>query len=141
MPTQKERSESVRLKFSVMQAVIRGRRVVIIDDSIVRGTTIKEIVKMIRKAGAREVHVRVTCPQITSPCFYGIDMSTYEELIANQKTLDEIKDYIEADSLGYLSIDGLKKAIGLPLCTGCLDSMYPSSQAKLVQLKNGTHAI
>jgi len=133
MPTQQERNEGVRLKFSAVPSVIQGRRVVIIDDSIVRGTTTKEIIKMVREAGAREIHVRVTCPQITAPCFYGIDMSTYEELIANQKTLDEIRDYIGANSLGYLSINGLKKAIEVSLCTGCLDSLYPSPKLAITK--------
>lgn len=130
MPTQRERDNAVRLKFSPVQSIVQGRRVAIIDDSIVRGTTTKEIVKMVREAGAREIHLRVTCPQIVAPCFYGIDMSTYEELIAKQKTLEEIRTYLGADSLGYLSIDGLKKSIGLPLCTGCLDEGYPTKHAR-----------
>ena len=100
------------------------------DDSIVRGTTLREIVRMVREAGAKEVHLRITCPPLKAPCFYGVDMSTYEELIAGHKTVDEVKTFMGADSLGYVSIDGLTKAIGLPICTGCLNEDYPTETAK-----------
>jgi amidophosphoribosyltransferase len=99
-------------------------------DSIVRGTTLREIVRLVRDSGAREVHLRITCPPVKAPCFYGVDMSTYKELIANKKSVDEIRRYLNADSLSYVSIGGLKKAIGLPLCTGCLNEEYHSDYVK-----------
>jgi len=85
---------------------------------------------LVRGAGAKEIHIRITSPPIRAPCFYGVDMSTYAELIANNKSIDEIRSFLGADSLGYLSIERLKKAIGLPLCTGCLDEGYPTEYAK-----------
>jgi amidophosphoribosyltransferase len=130
MPNQEMRKQAVRVKLNPIKTVIEGKRVVLVDDSIVRGTTLREIVRMVRNAGAKEIHVRITSPPIKAPCFYGVDMSTYEELIANNKSIDEIKGYIGADSLGYLSIDGLKKAIDLPVCTGCLNEEYITDYAK-----------
>lgn len=130
MPDQEKRSDAVRLKLNAIKEVIEGRRVVLIDDSIVRGTTLREIVKIVKEAGAKEVHVRITCPPIRAPCFYGVNMSTYKELIANNKNIDEIKKFLGVDSLGYLSIDGLKRAIGLSICTGCLNEDYKTEYAK-----------
>lgn len=130
MPSQEKRVQAVRIKLNPIKAVLNGKRVVLIDDSIVRGTTLKEIVRMVRSAGAKEVHVRITSPRIVAPCFYGVDMPTYEELIAHNKEISQIKEHIGADSLGYLSIDGLKKAIGLPICTGCLDGNYATKYAR-----------
>jgi amidophosphoribosyltransferase len=130
MPNQLARSEAVRLKLNPVRKVIEGKRIVLVDDSIVRGTTLREIVKMVREAGAKEVHLRITCPPIRDPCFYGVDMSTYSELIANEKSVEEIRKYLNADSLGFISIEGVKKAIGLPLCTGCLDQDYPTEIGK-----------
>jgi len=130
MPTQNVRAESVKLKLNPVREVLAGKSVVLVDDSIVRGTTLREIVKLVRKAGAKEVHLRITCPPIKAPCFYGVDMSTYSELIANDKSVEEIKEYLDADSLGYISISGLKKAIGLPVCAGCLDEDYPTPEGK-----------
>lgn len=130
MPNQKARSSSVRLKLNPVRKIIEGKRIVLVDDSIVRGTTLREIVGLVRAAGAREVHIRITSPPIRAPCFYGVDMSTYKELVANRKSVDEIRKFLGADSLGYLSIGGLKKAIGLPLCTGCLDETYPTEYGK-----------
>ena len=124
MPSQERRVGAVRLKLNPVREITRGRSVVLVDDSIVRGTTLKEIVSLVRKAGAREVHIRITCPPVRAPCFYGVDMSTYSELIANRKSVAEIGRYLKADSLAYISIEGLKKAIGLPLCTGCLNEEY-----------------
>ncbi|MBU0591944.1 MAG: amidophosphoribosyltransferase [Candidatus Micrarchaeota archaeon] len=122
---QKKREEAVRLKVSPVSSVLRGRRVVLIDDSIVRGTTTSAIINIVREAGAREIHVRVTCPPITNPCYSGIDMSTKEELIASTKSVGEIQIHLGADSLAYLSLSGLKRAIGVPLCVGCLNGEYP----------------
>jgi amidophosphoribosyltransferase len=130
MPNQEKRKQAVRVKLNPIKTVIKGKRVVLVDDSIVRGTTLREIVRMVRNAGAKEVHVRITSPPIRAPCFYGVDMSTYEELIANKKSIEEIGEYLGVASLGYLSIEGLKKAIDLPVCTGCLDEGYPTEYAK-----------
>ena len=137
MPSQQKRKNAVKMKLNVIKSVVAGKRVALIDDSIVRGTTLKEIVGMLKHAGATEVHVRITCPPIIAPCFYGIDMSTYEELVAHEKSVPEIGKYLGADSLGYLSIGGLKKVIGLPVCTGCLNKDYPTDCAKKLAGEQG----
>ncbi|MEW6035805.1 MAG: amidophosphoribosyltransferase [Candidatus Micrarchaeota archaeon] len=124
MPSQEKRSDAVRLKLNPIGNIVAGKRVVLVDDSIVRGTTLKEIVALVRKAGAREIHLRITCPPVRAPCFYGVDMSSYSELIANKKSVAEIKDYLGAESLSYISLEGLKKAVGLQLCTACLSEEY-----------------
>ncbi len=124
MPTDEKRIEAVRMKLNPVKGILEGKRVVLVDDSIVRGTTLKSIVKLVRGVGAEEVHLRITCPPIKSPCFYGVDMSTYNELIANNKNIEEIKEFLDANSLGYLSIEGLKDAVGSDICTGCLDEAY-----------------
>lgn len=126
MPSQEKRREAVRLKLNPNREVIHGKKVVLMDDSIVRATTMKEIVWLVRAAGAKEVHVRITSPPIVSPCFYGVDIPTYEELIASSNTVEEIRKYIGADSLAYISIEGLKKAIGLQICEGCISGRYNS---------------
>ena len=128
MPEQRLREMSVRLKMNVLEENVRGKRVVLVDDSIVRGTTSRKIVEMIRKAGAREIHFRVGSPPIISPCYYGIDMQTAEELIASRKTVEEIRREIGADTLAYLSLNGLIKAVGMrreDLCLACLTGNYP----------------
>ncbi|MEW6748132.1 MAG: amidophosphoribosyltransferase [Candidatus Micrarchaeota archaeon] len=130
MPNQEKRMENVRLKLNPVRSIVEGREVALIDDSIVRGTTLREIVSLVRSAGARKVHVRITCPPILGPCFYGVDMKSYEELIAHEKTVDEIAAFLGVDSLGYLSLDGLKKAIGVPICTGCLNGDYITPGAR-----------
>ncbi len=130
MPSQDKRSDNVRLKLNPVSGLLAGKSVALIDDSIVRGTTLKEIVSLIRAAGAREVHVRITCPPLKAPCFYGVDMKSYRELIANNKSVDEVARFIGADSLGYLSLEGLRQAIGLPVCTGCLNEDYVTPVAK-----------
>jgi len=126
MPNQEKRVDAVKLKLNPVRSIMKGKSVVLVDDSIVRGTTLKEIVTLVRAAGASEVHVRITCPPVKSPCFYGVDMSTYGELIANKKTIKQIGEFLGADSLAYLSTEGLFKAIDLPLCTGCLTGEYHS---------------
>ncbi len=126
MPSQEQRINAVKLKLNPLKSVISGKSVVLIDDSIVRGTTLKEIVKLVRKTGAKEVHLRITCPPLKAPCFYGVDMPTYKELIANKKSVEETKEYLNVDSLSYLSNEGLKKAIGIPICDGCLSEEYHS---------------
>lgn len=130
MPDQKARVAAVKAKLNVVRSVVDGKRVIAVDDSIVRGTTTREILAMLRDAGAKEIHMRVTCPPILHPCFYGVDMSTYEELIANKKSVEEIRKFIGADSLHYISMDGLKGAIGLGICTGCLDGSYPTEYGR-----------
>jgi amidophosphoribosyltransferase len=128
MPDQRLRDIGVRLKFNPLSEVIAGKRLVVVDDSIVRGTTTPKIVALLRKAGAREVHLRICCPPIRHPCFLGVDMATERELIAARKSVSEIKEYLEADSLGYLSLDGLLQAIGLPrdtFCLACFNNDYP----------------
>jgi amidophosphoribosyltransferase len=111
-PTQAMRNMKVKMKLSPMKSLIQGKKLIVIDDSVVRGTTSRRIVKMLKDAGAKEVHFRVASPMIKYPCFYGIDTPTKEELINAMKTKDEVKEYIEADSLEYLSINDLKSALG-----------------------------
>jgi amidophosphoribosyltransferase len=111
-PTQEMRSMKVKMKLSPMRSLIAGKSLLVIDDSIVRGTTSKRIVRMLKEAGAKEVHFRVASPEIKYPCFYGIDTPSKEELISSRMTKDEVCKYIEADTLEYLSIDDLKNSIG-----------------------------
>ncbi|HVL48905.1 MAG TPA: amidophosphoribosyltransferase [Candidatus Thermoplasmatota archaeon] len=128
MPDQKDRDQSVRMKLNPVRSQIQGKRVVLLDDSIVRGTTMRRIVAMLRDAGAREVHVRIGSPPIIAPCYLGIDMNTRQQLVAAEHPIAEIQKLIGADSLAYLSLDGLVKAIDLPrrdLCMGCLTGAYP----------------
>lgn len=128
MPGQDMRETAVRLKLNTIKPNIEGKSVVLIDDSIVRGTTSRRIIDLIRKSGAREVHMRVASPPIISPCYLGIDMPTREELVAAHKAVKGVEAVINADSLGYLSIEGLVRAIGIPLddlCVGCLSGVYP----------------
>ena len=127
-PDQRIRDVGVQLKFNPLPELLAGKRVVVVDDSIVRDTTASRVVAMLRKAGAREVHMRITSPPIISPCFFGIDMGTRWELIAGSKTIEEIREHINADSLGYLSVDGLIEAVGLPkekFCLACFTGNYP----------------
>jgi len=127
-PDQRIRDLGVKLKFNPMPQMLAGKRVVLVDDSIVRGTTTPHVIELLRKAGAKEVHMRVVCPPIRFPCFFGVDMATYQELIAARKTVPEVRDFIGADSLGHLSINGLIKAVALPkdiFCLACLTGDYP----------------
>lgn len=112
-PTQELREQGVRMKLSAVRSVVKGKRVIVIDDSIVRGTTSKRIVQLLKEAGAAEVHMRISSPPLKYPCFYGIDISTTKELIAAKMSVEEIREYIGADSLAYLSLDGLVESIGL----------------------------
>lgn len=136
-PDQRMREMGVKMKLTPLKESLAGRRVVMVDDSIVRGTTIGPTIKMIRDAGAVEVHVRVASPPIKHPCFYGIDTANQDELIAAKLSTEQIRQYIGADSLGYLSLSGLVRAIGVKkdkLCCACLDGRYPlevSKEAKL----------
>jgi len=127
-PDQRLRELGVRMKFNPLTQEISGKRLVVVDDSIVRGTTTPRVINMLKKAGAREVHLRICAPPIRYPCFFGVDMATRWELIAAQKTVPEIKDAIGADTLGYISMDGLIKSIGLPkeiFCVACFTGEYP----------------
>ena len=130
-PEQRVRDFGVKLKLNPVRHVLEGKRVVLIDDSIVRGTTSKKIVRMVRDAGAKEVHMRISCPPTISPCFYGVDTPSKNQLIAANKSVEEIREYIKADSLAYLSLEGLRKAAGEgdepSYCTACYTGKYPTN--------------
>ena len=131
-PSQSIRSFGVRLKLNPIRDLIEGRRVVLVDDSIVRGTTSKKIVEMVRDSGAREVHMRISCPPTVSPCYYGVDTPRKADLIAAQMSVAEVCRYIEADSLGYLSMEGMLEAIGFApdsTCAACWNGKYPTQVA------------
>ena len=127
-PSQMLRDLGVKLKLTVVKNAVQGKRVVVVDDSVVRGTTTRGKIRSLRLAGAKEVHMRVACPPVRHPCFYGIDFPTYGELLANQKkTLEEIREFLEVDSIGYLSLEGLLKSASLPAdhyCTACWSGQY-----------------
>jgi amidophosphoribosyltransferase len=128
LPDQKRREEEVRVKLHPVPGLLKGRRVVLLDDSIVRGTTLKEIIGMVRGAGAARVDVRIGCPPIVAPCYFGIDMKDRKELVAWNRSEEEVARLIGADSLHYLSIAGLVESIGFTddkLCLGCLTGRYP----------------
>jgi amidophosphoribosyltransferase len=127
-PSQSLRQRGVNVKLSPLREVVRDRRLVVVDDSIVRGTTTRSIVSLLRRAGAREVHLRISAPPIHHPCFYGIDTQIETELIAGRLDLEGIRDFVAADSLAYLSIEGVLEAIDLPrerFCLACFDGRYP----------------
>jgi len=127
-PDQRIRELGVQLKFNPLSWIIGGKRLIVVDDSIVRATTTPRVVSLLKKAGAAEVHLRICAPPICYPCFFGVDMAAKWELIAAQKTIPQIRDYLGADSLGYLSLDGLIQAVGLPrdiFCLACLTGEYP----------------
>ena len=132
-PTQELRERGVKMKLSPVVQVVKGKRVIMVDDSIVRGTTSRRIVRMLKEAGAKEVHVVISSPPMTDPCFYGIDTSTHEELIASSHNAEEIRQAIGADSLTFLSVEGLVKATERPfedehggLCMACFTGKYPT---------------
>ena len=138
-PAQSIRDFSVRVKLNPIRALLEGQRVVLVDDSIVRGTTSQKIVRMVRNAGAREVHFRISCPPTISPCYYGIDTPLRDELIGARLSVDEIRKFIGADSLGYLSLQNLRAAVGDAdgrFCTSCYTGSYPT---ELVQLEVGAN--
>lgn len=133
-PTQELREQGVRMKLSAVRGVVKGKRVIVLDDSIVRGTTSRRIVQLLREAGASEVHMRISSPPLKYPCFYGIDIQTTRELIAAKKSVEEIRDYIGADSLAFLSLDGLVESIGMHddapyggLCVAYFNGDYPTA--------------
>jgi len=127
-PSQTMRQRGVTIKLNPLREVVRGKRLAVVDDSIVRGTTTKQIVELLRRAGAAEVHLRISAPPIYHPCFYGIDTQIETELIASTHSEEEIRQFVGADSLGYLSIQGVLAALDLPydrFCFACFDGRYP----------------
>src|SRR6266536_802495 len=144
-PQQSVRDFGVKLKLNAIRSLLEGKRVVLLDDSIVRGTTSKKIVRMVRNAGAREVHMRISCPPTISPCFYGVDTPSKKQLIAANKSVDEIREYIGADSLAYLSLEGLKKACGEGIktsyCTACYSGKYPTHWVDVDEIQPATVAV
>ncbi len=129
LPDQKLREEAVSMKMNPIRSTVAGKRILIIDDSIVRGTTLKKLIVMLRNAGAKEVHVRIGCPPVIAPCYYGVDMTTRDQFIATKYSVDEIREIIGADSLGYISIPGLVEALGFKendLCLACVNGRYPT---------------
>jgi amidophosphoribosyltransferase len=139
-PRQSVRDFGVKLKLNPVRSLLEGKRVILIDDSIVRGTTSKKIVRLIRQAGAKEVHMRISCPPTISPCFYGVDTPSKKQLIAANKSVEEIRTYIGADSLAYLSIEGLKKACGegevTNYCSACYTGQYPTNWVDVDEIQS-----
>jgi len=138
MPSQKKRVDAIRLKLNAVRHVVEGKSIVLIDDSIVRGTTAGPIVKLVREAGAKEIHLRITCPPVIGPCFYGIDLPTYKELIAANKSVEEIRKAVGADSLVFQSVADLVKAIGMKreeMCLGCVTEEYPTQFGQEISKK------
>jgi amidophosphoribosyltransferase len=136
-PSQAIRDFGVRLKLNPVRSLLEGKSVILVDDSIVRGTTSRKIVRMVRNAGAREVHMRISCPPTISPCFYGVDTPDKSELIAANSSIDEIRRFIEADSLAYLSIDSLQKCVSddrHEFCYACYTGNYPTDFVNIEQL-------
>jgi amidophosphoribosyltransferase len=135
-PSQEIRDFGVKLKLNPVRHLLDGKRVILVDDSIVRGTTSRKIVRMVRSAGAREVHIRISCPPTISPCYYGVDTPSQEELIAFNHSNEQIRDYVEADSLSYLSIENLNEAVedsDNRFCYACYTGNYPT---QLVQIED-----
>lgn len=136
-PSQAMREKGVRMKLSAVKTIVKGQRVVLIDDSIVRGTTSRRIVRMLREAGALEVHLRIASPPIRTPCFYGVDISTYDELICARKPVDEVRESLEADSLAFLSTDALFRAGRRSgLCLACFTGNYPTALYQSIEEAN-----
>jgi amidophosphoribosyltransferase len=141
-PRQSVRDFGVKLKLNPVRTLLQGKRVVLIDDSIVRGTTSRKIVRMIRGAGARQVHMRISCPPTISPCFYGVDTPSKKELIAANKSVEEIREFIGADSLAYLSLEGMRRACGdgekTTYCTACYTGNYPTNWVEVGEIQPAT---
>lgn len=139
-PSQAIRNFGVKLKLNPVRGLIDGKRIVLVDDSIVRGTTSRKIVRMVREAGAKEVHVRISCPPTVSPCYYGVDTPTREELIASSNSPEEIRKFLGADSLGYISLPGLRRAVNDnegQFCTSCYTGVYPTDLVQLEVRESG----
>src|ERR1700761_723488 len=136
-PSQAIRDFGVKLKLNPVRHMLEGKRVILVDDSIVRGTTSRKIVRMVRSAGAREVHLRISCPPTVSPCYYGVDTPTRSELIASNHSIEEIRRFVEADSLAYLSLDSLRKAVSATkdeYCYACYTGNYPTELVQIDEL-------
>jgi amidophosphoribosyltransferase len=130
-PKQSNRVSAVRVKLNVLKEAVAGKRIIMIDDSIVRGTTSNQIVNMLREAGATEVHVKVSAPPFLHPCYFGTDIPSEDQLIAHNRTVEEIREVIGADSLSYLRMERLSEmAQGLPICTACFSGEYPITPPK-----------
>ena len=144
-PEQRVRDFGVRLKLNPVQHLLKGKRVILIDDSIVRGTTSRKIVRMVRDAGATEVHMRISCPPTISPCFYGVDTPSKKHLIAANKSVEEIREYIGANSLAYLSVEGLKRACAegenVKYCTACYTGKYPTNFVEVEEIEPAPIAV
>ncbi|HMP72475.1 MAG TPA: amidophosphoribosyltransferase [Kiritimatiellia bacterium] len=127
MPSVDQRASSVDMKLAVVPSVVRDKRIVVVDDSLIRGTTSQRRIHALREAGAREIHLRISCPPTRHPCYFGIDFPSRSELIASQNSIEEVRKFIGADSLGYLSLDGLRAAVDHPhdFCNGCFTGTYP----------------
>src|SRR5262249_49574727 len=138
-PEQRVRDFGVKLKLNPVRSLLEGKRVVLIDDSIVRGTTSKKIVRMVRDAGAKEVHLRISSPPTISPCFYGVDTPEKSQLIGANMTVEQIREYIGADSLAYLSLEGMKKACNegdkTTYCVACYTGIYPTEFIDIKDVK------
>jgi amidophosphoribosyltransferase len=137
-PSQAIRDFGVKLKLNPVRHLLEGKSVILVDDSIVRGTTSRKIVRMVRQAGASEVHLRISCPPTVSPCFYGVDTPSERELIAANNTVEEIRKFVEADSLGYLSLGGLRQAVGdedQRYCYACYTGNYPTELVNIEELR------
>ena len=135
-PSQAIRDFGVKLKLNPMRHLLAGKRVILVDDSLVRGTTSRKIVRMVRNAGAREVHLRISCPPTVSPCFYGVDTPSKQELIAANHSIEEIRRFVEADSLGYLSLESLSHAVQDEknrYCYACYTGEYPTPIIQIEQ--------
>lgn len=129
LPDQKLREQAVSMKMNAIKSTVNGKRILIVDDSIVRGTTLKKLINVLRDAGAKEVHVRIGSPPIIAPCYYGVDMKSRDQFIATKYSVEEIRQIIGADSLAYISIKGMVKALGFPeddLCLACVNGLYPT---------------
>ncbi|MEM7755202.1 MAG: phosphoribosyltransferase family protein [Planctomycetota bacterium] len=126
-PTQDQRRAAVRLKLNVVGDIVRGKKVIVVDDSIVRGTTTREKMRQIREAGAEEIHVRISCPPIRNPCYFGVDFATRDQLIAHNREVEQIRDFLGVDSLAFLSLEGLLSCMDRPgegYCTACFSGEY-----------------
>ena len=132
MPEMEQRIDSVDLKLAVVPGVVRDKRIVVIDDSIIRGTTSRRRVAALRKAGAKEIHMRISCPPTRHPCSFGIDFPSRTELIAAQREIQEVRDFIGADSLAYLSLEGMLSVFEHPAdyCVGCFTGKYPAETSE-----------
>jgi len=139
-PSQAIRDFGVKMKLNPVRSLIEGQRIVLVDDSIIRGTTSRKIVRIVREAGAREIHMRISCPPTISPCYYGIDTPTRKELIASTHSVDDIRQFIGADSLGYLSLEGMRQAVSDRegrYCLSCYTASYPTTvQESLISLRS-----